>query len=380
MGWNAWNSWGASIDQEKVRASAQALSDSPLAQHGWSYINIDDGWQGARSATPPHALLPDPKRFPDLPALSAQVHALGLKLGIYSSPWMTTYAGRRGGSAANIDGTGGSGKRIGAHRFEAADAAQWAAWGVDYLKYDWNPMDPEHTERMATALRASGRDIVFSISNHGPLRWAGAYQQHVQLVRTTQDIRDAWSMPGRKWDIGVHDILLRHPAWREFQRPGFWPDPDMLVVGRVGWGPKLRPSRLTTAEQYSHLSLWCLWSAPLLIGCPLDQLDPFTLNLLTNDEVLALNQDALGAMARTVRIDDRAAVLLKPLVDDAFAVGLFNPTDAPATVTATWAELGLDGAWTMRDLWRQRDLPVAERAITAEIPAHDVLLLRLTRR
>jgi len=381
MGWNSWNCWAESVDQEKVVRAAQAMAASGLIRHGWTYVNIDDTWQGARSG-PDHALQPNSK-FPDIRAMAEQIHKLGLKAGIYSTPWTTSYAKFAGGSSENTDGAWSPpvlapGARlkegllplaVGAHHFMAADARQWAAWGFDYLKYDWSPIDPANVEEMGAALRASGRDIVYSLSNSAPFAEASDWARLANTWRTTGDIRDNWQSMGA--------IGFSQSRWAPFAGPGHWNDPDMLVVGRVGWGPSLHQSRLTPNEQYTHISLWCLLSAPLLIGCDLDRLDPFTLGLLTNDEVIALDQDPLGRSAVRVARQDFVQIWAKPLADGSVAVGLFNLGEDPAAATLDWEPLGLSGPQIVRDVWRQRDVGVYDARFDAPIAPHGVFLIRL---
>jgi len=381
MGWNSYNCWAESVDQEKILRSARALVASGLADHGWTYINIDDTWQGERGG--PHRAIQGNEKFPDMRALCDAVHALGLKAGIYSSPWVTTYAGFRGGSSDSADGAWQrlkdyeGNKRMGRYEFAANDAAQWADWGFDYLKYDWNPNDVEHTRQMYLALRATGRDIVFSLSNAAPLYAITELSKWAQAWRTTGDIWDTWETPG-PWQNSVSEIGFTQDPWAPYGGPGGWNDPDMLVVGRVGWGPKLHATKLTAAEQYTHISLWCLFSAPLLIGCDLEHLDDFTLNLLTNDEVLAIDQDTLGVGARRVATIGAVDVFRKPLGDGSFALGFFNRGDAPHTVTAKLDRLGLPGRRLVRDLWRQRDVGVMEGEMAVSVQSHDVMLYRVS--
>ena len=300
LGWNSWNCWGPKVDADKVLRSAQAMVSSGLIDHGWTYINIDDAWQAQRGG--PFNALQGNAKFPDMKGLCDAIHGLGLKVGIYSTPWVTSYAGYPGGSSENPEGQwakptipkqGNVNKKIlpwaiGKYSFAANDARQWAAWGMDYLKYDWNPNEEPETREIHDALRASGRDIVLSLSNNMPFANVSALSRITNSWRTTGDIRDTWSSMSSK--------AFGQDRWQPFSGPGHWNDPDMLVVGYVGgWGgnpPK--PSRLTPNEQYTHITIWCLVSSPLLIGCDMECLDDFTLNLLTNDEVLAVNQDSLG--------------------------------------------------------------------------------------
>ncbi len=379
MGWNSWNCWGSKVDAEKVLRSARAMEASGLINHGWSYINIDDAWQGKRGG--PFNAIQGNERFPDLSGLCREIHARGLKVGIYSTPWVTSYASHIGGSAENPEGAwtaptipkkGNVNKKIlpwaiGKYSFGQNDAKQWAAWGIDYLKYDWNPNEVPETAEMAKALRATGRDIVFSLSNNTPFGNAQALSTYANSWRTTGDIRDTWD--------SVRKIGFSQEKWAALGGPGHWNDPDMLVVGYVGWGDP-HPTRLTPDEQYTHLTLWCLLSAPLLLGCDLEKLDDFTLNLLTNDEVLAVDQDALGRQATCASRAGELLVYAKDLADHSKAVGLFNLGQTKATVTALWPELQLAGKQAVRDLWRQKDLGQFEGRFQATVPPHGAELMR----
>lgn len=383
LGWNSWNSWARYVDQNKVMKSARAMVASGLANHGWTYINIDDAWQGARGG-PHHAIQPNDK-FPDMQKLCDDIHALGLKAGIYSTPWITSYATFVGGTSDDPDGAWGqlppkgqTNHRFGQYEFEKNDAAQWAEWGFDYLKYDWYPNDVAHTRAMFEALRDSGRDIFFSLSNTAPFdaiselsRWSNAW-------RTTGDIIDLWQPPTPKdWQNTVTEIGFSQDRWIPFAGPGHWNDLDILVVGWVGWGPKLHPTSLSPEEQYAHISLWAMLAAPMLIGCDLEQLDAFTLNLLTNDEVLAINQDALGTPARRVATIGSIDVYVRPLEDGSCAVGFFNRGDVTRTVPVHFKHLVPATPVKIRDVWRQKVVNESVERFEVTLAAHDVQLYRI---
>jgi alpha-galactosidase len=383
LGWNSWNCWAAAVDREKIVRSAKAMVATGLIQHGWTYVNIDDTWQGLRGG-PLNALQPN-RRFPDMPGLCRQIHGMGLKAGIYSTPWITSYGKFAGGSSDNPAGAWSAALadqkqwRHGKHSFATNDARQWAAWGFDYLKYDWSPNDVEHVEEMSKALRGSGRDIVYSLSNSAPIAHAAEWARLANCWRTTGDIWDAWDHNDSDWRYSVSEIGFAQDPWSRHTGPGHWNDPDMLVLGRVGWGPELHDTRLTPDEQYAHISLWCLLSAPLLIGCDLERLDPFTLNLLTNDEVLAVDQDALGKQATRVATIGAVDIFMKELDGGGHALGFFNRGDSPRTATFNkLVRIGLAGKQHVRDLWRQKDLPDADGQIVVSVPAHGVALIRLT--
>lgn len=393
LGWNSWNVWGESVTQEQVLASARAMVESGLADCGWSYVNIDDGWQGVRGGKW-NAIQPNQK-FSDMKALADEIHGMGLHFGIYSGPWVGTYAGHIGSTCDNPDGSyqyildgncdanykldrkkldRKSVRCFGKYSFVEADVKQWAAWGVDYLKYDWYPNDEAHCREVADAIGRCGRDIVLSLSNKAPLAEAKVWVENAQAWRTTDDIRDNW---GSMSTIGFDN----QDRWAPYCRPGHWPDADMLVVGKVGWGPRVKDSALTPDEQYTHISLWALLANPLLIGCDMANLDAFTLGLLSNTEVLDVNQDPLGLQATRLNDNPTAIVYVKPLEDGSLAVGLFNRGEKPARVGFGMRDLGLFQKVTVRDLWRQQDLGTveAEGSWDAQVAPHGVVLVKLTK-
>jgi alpha-galactosidase len=392
LGWNSWNCWGHTVSREKVLASARAMVDKGLIDHGWSYINIDDGWQGVRGGKY-NAIQPNEK-FPDMKALADQIHAMGLKIGIYSSPWAGTYAGHIGSYGDNADGTydwvkqekhnknyriadpekkinARTNYRHGTHSFVKNDVRQWGEWGIDYLKYDWYPNDVYHVREMHDALRSLNRDVIYSLSNNAPYGDAPQWVKWANVWRTTGDIHDTWE--------SVSALGFGQTKWAPFAGPGHWTDPDMLVVGKTGgWNStEPRPSNLTPDEQFTHISLWALLSAPLLIGCDMAHLDDFTLSLLTNDEVIDVNQDPLGCLAVPVKEKDDVAVYAKCLEDGSMAVGLFNRGNAPQEAGFTLYDLGLRGEQTIRDLWRQQDLGKYDKAFSATVNPHGAVFLKI---
>ena len=262
LGWNSWNCWAAAVDQDKVLRSARAMVKSGLIDHGWTYVNIDDTWQGGRGG--PFNGLQANQKFPDMKGLCDEIHGMGLKAGIYSTPWITSYAKFAGGSSDD-PAVAWSQKlanekfqRHGTTSFAANDARQWAAWGFDYLKYDWFPNDVPHVAEMSKALRSSGRDIVYSLSNAAPIANAEDWTRLANCWRTTGDIWDTWDTVKEDWHFGVSEIAFAQDRWAPFSGQGHWNDPDMLVVGYVGWGPDLHATQLTPDEQYTHISMWCL--------------------------------------------------------------------------------------------------------------------------
>ena len=387
MGWNSWNVWGMAIDDAKVRAAADSFVSTGLIDHGWTYVNIDDGWQFKSPRDREADFAGEPrgkdgriqgnKKFPDMKSLADYVHSKGLKVGLYSSPGPRTCGGAEGSFG-----------------FEAEDAAQYASWGFDYLKYDMcsygdylNLMrrrergegaQSEHQlqmapyERMRDELRKQKRDIVYSLCQYGWDKvWEWGGQIDAQDWRTTGDISDNWnSMSGIGFGQAGHE---------KFAKPGNWNDPDMLVVGFVGWGPNIRPTHLTPDEQYTHVSLWALLSAPLLIGCDLTRLDDFTIGLLTNDEVIDISQDPLGKQAARVAKDGDREVWAKPLEDGSVAVGLFNRSSDAAEIEVKFSELPLkaSGSLDVRDVWRETSIGAFDGSYKVEVPSHGVRLIRV---
>jgi len=395
MGWNSWNCFGASVTAEKVRAAASAMASIGLAHHGWTYINIDDFWEqnpGEAGSDPTLGgpgrdkqgnIVPNP-RFPDMQGLVDYIHSLGLKAGIYSSPGPTTCGGC-----------------LGSWQHEELDARQYANWGVDYLKYDWcsyggvAPLETNSAPgtqgpgsrkfsiaayqlpyaHMRAALDKVPRDIVFSFCQYGMGKvWEWGAEIGGNSWRTSDDITDNWrSLSRNGFRLGGHE---------KYVGPGGFDDPDMMVVGwvDVGSGRNLHPTRLTHDEQYTHMSLWCLLASPLLLGCDLTKLDDFTLGLLTDDEVLDVNQDPLARQASRVFGDDvkRVEVWAKPMEDGSKAVGLFNRGDGATIVTAQWSDLGIVGRQNVRDLWRHQDAGTFEGEFHVAIPRHGVVLVRIS--
>ena len=389
IGWNGWNSWARLIDREKVIASANAMVNMGLSKHGWTYINIDDGWQGYRTANN-YALQPN-KKFPDFKGMIDEIHSKGLKLGLYSTPWITSYAGFGGGSSNFEDGAlpdsiinnKRSFRYTGKYRFEKQDAIQMAQWGVDYLKYDWR-IELGSAERMSEALKKSGRDIIYSLSNSAPFSQVKDWARISEAWRTGPDIRDSW--------LSLYVSAFTLDKWGPYGGPGHWNDPDMMILGNVTTGAKLHPTRLTPNEQYSHVSLFSLLAGPILIGCPIEQLDAFTLNLLSNDEVIEVNQDPLGKSARLVLEEQGVQVWLKQLEDGAYAVGIFNTADfgktpasyfrwedeQAANYTLDFNKLKLKGLFNVRNVWTQKEVAANVKSFKATVPHHGVVLLKLT--
>lgn len=371
MGWNSWNVFGTDIDDKKIREIADAMVELGLPKYGYTYINIDDGWQGKRGGKY-NAIMPNEK-FPDMKNLVEYIHKKGLKIGIYSSPWVQTFAGYIGGSADTPDGKiNKPGRRTGAYSFAENDVKQWCEWGFDYLKYDWVTNDVKNTSEMSKLLAHSGRDIVFSISNAAPFELANKWAELTNVWRTTGDIHDSW--------CSMTTIGFLQDKWQPYAGPGHWNDPDMLIVGKVGWGDEIRTTRLSPNEQYTHITLWSILAAPLLIGCDLRLIDDFTLNLLKNNEVIAVNQDPAGIQGHRVYFDKekQIEVWARPLNDGSWAIGLFNLGEEQQPISITWDELSISGKQIIRNLWEQKNMGIFDNEYTANVPSHGTIFIKIT--
>jgi alpha-galactosidase len=367
MGWNSWNCWGTSVSQDKVMASAKGLLQSGLADYGFCYMNIDDAWEAPQRNA--DGTIATNSKFPDMKALGNWLHERGLKFGIYSSPGTTTC----GGYVASLN-------------HEEQDAKTWNSWGIDYLKYDWCSYGDVHAKeadrntvasyvrpylKMEQCLREQPRDINYSLCQYGMADvWKWGHAVDANSWRTTGDINDSWHSLS---SIGFGTQALTS----KYAGPGHWNDPDMLVVGKVGWGPSLHPSKLTADEQYTHISLWTLQASILLIGCPLDDIDPFTLSLLQNNEVIAVDQDELGVAATQDVVDDNIQIWRRPLADGSYAIGIFNLGNDNQRVDFSkyFAKLGITSLKSVRDLWRQKDLSTSDT--TYFIPTHGVKYIKI---
>ena len=373
MGWNSWNCFGHEVSAEKVKQAARAMVESGLVNYGWTYINIDDSWQhhrdpndrtrGGRLRDDQGNIIPN-AQFPDMKGLTDYIHSLGLKVGIY--------------------------------------ADMYGKWGFDYLKYDWCSYggvldrdldkDPYSVSSLAFQgggdsiagrkpfkimgdyLRQQPRDIVYNLCQYGMGDvWKWGDDVGGQCWRTTNDITDTWE--------SVKGIALSQDRAAAWAKPGNWNDPDMLVLGIVGWGNP-HQTKLKPDEQYLHFSLWSLFSAPLLIGCDLEKMDDFTLSLLTNNEVIAVNQDPLGKQATCIYSIGELRIYVKELEDGSKAVGFCNFDREKADISfRDFDKLNITGKQTVRDLWRQKDirtLDTGRKPLPLNVPAHGVLLYKFT--
>ncbi len=371
MGWMTWNYFGENINERDLREMADAMESSGMVKAGYKYLMIDDGWQGGRDNK--NNLIPDTKKFPSgIKALADYVHAKGMKLGIYSDAAPLTCAGY----TASLN-------------FEEQDAKTFAAWGVDYLKYDYcgAPSDAQTAQvryrAMAEALRKSGRDIVFSVCEWGERRpWSWAAGLGAQLWRTTHDVRDKWAKkPSEKWGVGLMDILDENADLHEYAAPGRWNDPDMLIVGLYG---KKGPSGdgggsgCNDVEYQSNMSLWSIMAAPLIATNDVRSMNAETKRILLNEEVIAVNQDALGKQGMRKIKNDAWNVFVKPLAKGDTAIAILNRSNVRQNYSIEFSELGLDGEFEIRDLWQHK---VTGRGSnwTGEVESHETKLFRLSR-
>jgi alpha-galactosidase len=357
MGWNSWNKFGCDVTEALIKETAAAMVSTGMKDAGYRYVVIDDCWQVRRDEK--GRIVPDPARFPSgMKALADDVHGKGLGFGLYSDA-----------------GSGTCQKRPGSKGYEELDARTYAEWGVDYLKYDWCNTDGQDTRdaygRMSQALRAAGRPVVFSICEWGstkPWLWA---QGIGHLWRTTGDIQDCWDC-SRSWGgMGLIHIIDLQADLHPYAGPGHWNDPDMLEVGNGG---------MTAAEYRAHFSFWCLFAAPLMAGNDLRSAPPETLEILTNREVIGVDQDPLGMQGRKVRDDGPHEVWMKPLADGSRAVILFNRGSEAADIATSWEEIGLfpGGRALVRDLWKKADLGSFVGRFSARIEPHGVAMVRVT--
>lgn len=364
MGWNSWNYFGCDVSEDLIRQTADAMVESGMKDAGYEYIVIDDCWQVDRDEN--GNVIADTERFPSgMKALADYVHSKGLKFGIYSCAGSKTCQGRPGSRG-----------------YQFQDAQQYAEWGVDYLKYDWCYNEGQNSKAayktMSDALKACGRPIVFSICEWGstkPWEWGEGIGH---LWRTTGDIRNMFKGKVNWGGLGVTDIIdLNADLWR-YAGPGHWNDPDMLEVGNAG---------LTHDENVAHFSMWCMLAAPLMAGNDLRNMPDEVLGILTNKEVIAVDQDPLGMQGIRFLDLGEKEVWVKFLENDEIAVCFLNRSDIPWKEAYDWQRLNIYHAgkavkfgeqnYVMRDLWKHQNIGNTDDALALDIPAHGVLMLRL---
>lgn len=369
MGWSSWNKFGGNINENSIREIADAMVSSGLADCGYVYVNVDDCWHGDRDEE--GNIQSDPERFPSgIKALADYVHGKGLKLGIYSDAGCKTCAGEPGSLG---------------HEYQ--DARTYAKWGVDYLKYDWCNTPDQNSKGsyrlMRDALRAAGRPILFSICEWGstkPWEWAGEVGH---MWRTTGDIAAIFDndkvFGGDFWNpLGVMQILDKNEPLRQYAGPGHWNDPDMLEVG----------NGMTVNEDRAHFTLWCMMAAPLILGNDVRSMSDETKEILTNREVIAIDQDELGVQGWRFIVRDGVEYWYKPLVNNEWALCVFNRNVDPRKVTLDWRDLATydvitkryftpaDNIHTIRNLWTHKDEGRTNKNLTITVPGRDVALYR----
>ena len=349
MGWNSWNHFACKVSDAVVRAAADAIASNGMKQAGYIYVNIDDCWQGKRNEK---GIIQPNERFPDMKALADYVHSKGLKLGIYSSPGPLTCA-----------------KYEGSYGHEEQDAQTYAGWGMDYLKYDWcsaakvyKPSEmPAVYKKMYDALKRAGHPIVYSLCQYGMEQvWEWGASVGGNLWRTTDDISDNYE--------SMCFIGFGQNGLQKFAGPGHWNDPDMLEVGN---------GKMTKDEYLTHMSLWCILAAPLLAGNDLSKMTQATLGILTNPEVVAVDQDPKGVEGHRISQVGPLEVWAKPLADGSQVVGLFNRGESMNPVSLDFRDIGVSGSVTIRDLWGRKDLGSFQDHFTASVPKHGVVMIKV---
>jgi len=391
MGWNHWYTHYERITDKLMREAAEVMISSGMADVGYQYVNIDDCWMNAPTHKDPLRVGPlrddkgnmlSNKHFPDMQALADFIHGKGLKAGLYTSPGRFTCAGFTG-----------------SYGYEKQDAELYAAWGFDFLKYDWcsygniakdgdpDAKDVPHWGKggpklpvmkypyqlLGDILKKQKRDIVLNLCQYGMdnvWEWGADVGGH--CWRTADDLGYELNR--------ITEVALKNASHRAWSKPGSWNDPDYIQIGYIGnAGDKGEPAPcpLTPNMQYTYMSLWSLMAAPLFFSGDMGKLDEFTVNILCNAEIIDVNQDALGQCGAVVAVTDTTYLMVKDLEDGGKAVGFFNRGEQAAEVTASWPVLGLKGPVKVRDVWRQQDLGVADAKFTARVPPQGVVMIRM---
>jgi len=416
MGWNSWYVHSEGISEKAIREMAEAMEAKGLDQFGWTFINIDDCWIGERH--PETKAIQANNKFSDMKAMAEFVHSKGFKLGIYSTAWMSTFAGYIGGTAPNAEGdysefylpeekilnpaqyfgrhpssTERGIAKVGPFWFVDRDAKQFAEWGIDYVKYDWVEVPLKKNEqgkytrdravrvkktdsitsRFYHDFRSLDRDIVLSLSpGHNPEEDT-LVTRYCNLWRLTADIKAKWEDLTRAFS---NELVARYPL----TRPGLYGDLDMLQIGPLGQPNRaervFKPSPLTPSEQYFQVTLWSILTQPLLLSCNITTMDDFDLNLVKNNEVLAINQDPL--VKQGYRIENKQGnyeIWAKDLADGGKAVAFFNLSDEEQTLSITAEKLGKKGM--VRDLWRQKDIGELKNEFAVKVNAHGAGLFKI---
>jgi hypothetical protein len=363
MGWNSWNVFGLRVTDKDIRNAADVMVSTGLIDHGWGYINIDDGWESEERK--PDGEIATNSKFPDLTALSDYIHSKGLKFGIYSSPGSRTCGGF-----------------LGSLNHEEQDIKTYEKWGVDYLKYDLCSytvrtfLVKKNLQKpyifMNQFIQNSNRDIVYSLCQYGLGKvWKWGKEVGGNSWRTTGDIVDTWA--------SVNRLLNKQKKLSAYASPGHWNDPDMLVLGIVGWNNDSRKCRLTEAEQQLHFGMWSMLASPLLLGCDLTKIDSFTMSLITNDDIIALNQDRLGKQAAFVFEREDIQVWSKPLADGSTAIGIINLGTKEKTTSVKLDKISSTQYSTSKNLWNKQIATIKDNSISATIPSHGIVQFKLSK-
>lgn len=382
MGWNSWYVWENHVTDKIMRDAADAVISSGMADHGYSYVNVDDCWAvkpGAKDST----LLGEPRdkegkinsnrRFPDMKGLADYIHSKGLKAGLYTSPGPLTCAGH-----------------IGSFGYEEKDAERFSEWGFDFLKYDWCSYDSGSRNEdlamlqkpyilMSGILKKQKRDIVLNLCQYGMGEvWKWGEEVGGNSWRTADDLGGSFEGIGKAVFRDGFDVYSNNKL-HLYGGPGAWNDPDYLLIGYLSnWKGQTVPTPLTPNEQYTHVSLWAIVAAPLIFSGDITRLDDFTLSLLTNDEIIGVNQDPLGKPGFRVAKSGDAEVWLRDLTDGSVAVGLFNRAETTQKITASWSDLGIKGRHMVRDLWRQKDIGKFNDKFTSNVLGRGVVLVKIS--
>jgi len=358
MGWNTWNTFACDINETLIKETAEVMIAAGMRDAGYVYIVLDDCWL-SKERDAEGNLVGDPIKFPSgMKALGDFLHAKGFRFGIYNCAGTKTCAGYPGGRG---------------HEFQ--DARTYASWGVDYLKYDWcehGTADARETYKtMRDALYAAGRPIVFSMCEWGqnkPWEWAA---EVAHLWRTTGDITDCWNCkPEKEWEHNIKSLLDSQVGLEKYAGPGHWNDPDMLEVGNPG---------LTLAESRAHFSLWCILAAPLMAGNDVRIMTEDIRNIMTDEEVIAIDQDPLGKQGYRFSQTPEKEIWVKELSGGDWAVCILNAGDTAAEMSIVWNEMTfLKRGFQVRDLWQKKELGTTAEDVRRTVDPHDVFLLRLS--
>lgn len=381
MGWNSWYVWENNVTDKIMRDAADAMVSSGMIDHGYMYVNIDDCWSvkpGSADSTlngegrDKEGLINSNKRFPDMRALADYIHSKGLKAGIYTSPGPFTCAGH-----------------VSAYKYEEQDIARFVEWEYDFLKYDWCSYSSVGRKDtlpdlmrpyiiVSEILKKYKRDIIFNLCQYGMGDvWKWGKRAGGQSWRTAGDLGGSFegiatALFRDGFDVYSSDSLYLYGG------PGGWNDPDYLLLGYLSnWNGKTVPTPLTPNEQYTQVSLWSILAAPLIFSGDITRMDDFTLSLLTNDEVIEVDQDPMGIPGFRVSKNGDLEIWVRPLEDGSHAVGLFNRGESESRVTAYWTDLGFSGKYKVRDLWRQKDIGRFNGKFIARVPRHGVVLVRM---